>query len=51
MTTHSLHWFADPGFTDAVARYLDAEREAVDRDIEILTSYGPFKRANVEEHE
>ncbi|MEO0764328.1 MAG: GNAT family N-acetyltransferase, partial [Pseudomonadota bacterium] len=28
--THSLHWMADPGFTDAIARYLDAEREAIE---------------------
>ena len=49
--THSLHWFADPGFRDAVARYLDAERNAVDHEIEVLTSYGPFRRSNVEEQE
>ena len=28
--THSVHWFRDDGFRDAVARYLQAEREAVD---------------------
>jgi len=49
--THSLHWFADPGFAQAVDRYLDAEREAVADDIEILTAFGPFRKANVEEHE
>ncbi|WP_338550090.1 GNAT family N-acetyltransferase [Roseovarius phycicola] len=49
--THSLHWFRDPSFGDAVARYLDAERQAVSEDIEILTAYGPFKRAHVEEQE
>ena len=41
---HSLHWIADAGFRDAIARYLDAERTAVDRDIEVLTSYGPFRK-------
>ena len=41
---HSLHWIADAGFHDAIARYLDAERTAVDRDIEVLTSYGPFRK-------
>jgi len=41
---HSLHWFADQGFARAVAQYLDAERRAVDEEIEILTSYGPFKK-------
>lgn len=41
--THSLHWFADPNFSDAIARYLVAEREAVNDEIEILTDYGPFR--------
>jgi predicted N-acyltransferase len=50
-TTHSLHWFGDAGFRNAVARYLDAERVAVDDEIEILTSYGPFKKVKVEEQE
>ncbi len=42
-TTHSLHWIADEGFSDAVARYLVAEREAIADEIEVLTDYGPFK--------
>jgi predicted N-acyltransferase len=42
--THSLHWFADAGFSRAVAQYLDAERRAIDEEIEVLTSYGPFKK-------
>jgi len=41
---HSLHWIADPGFADAVARYLDAEARAVDAEIEVLTDYGPFRK-------
>ncbi len=51
VTTHSLHWFVDPGFNDAVAQYLRAEAQAVEEEIEILTSYGPFKRIQVEEQE
>ncbi|WP_044043078.1 GNAT family N-acetyltransferase [Octadecabacter antarcticus] len=51
VTTHSLHWFGDAGFRNAVADYLDAERIAVDDQIEILTSYGPFKKIKVEEQE
>jgi predicted N-acyltransferase len=43
---HSLHWIADPGFSDAVARYLAAERAAVGEEIEVLTAYGPFRRTN-----
>jgi predicted N-acyltransferase len=44
VATHSLHWIADPGFRKAVAQYLEQERDAVDEEIEILTSYGPFRR-------
>ena len=51
VTTHSLHWVADPGFAEAIARYLDAERAAVDEEIEVLTGYGPFRKAHVEEHQ
>ena len=51
VTTHSLHWIGDPGFADAIARYLEAEKEAIDEEIEIMTDYGPFKKAHVEEQE
>ena len=43
-STHSLHWFADPGFAGAIAKYLDAERAAVDEEIDVLTEYGPFRK-------
>ncbi|MFM7444468.1 MAG: GNAT family N-acetyltransferase, partial [Tabrizicola sp.] len=46
--THSLHWIADPGFRKAVDRYLQAERRAVGEEIEVLTSYGPFRRTGAE---
>ena len=49
--THSLHWVRDAGFADAIARYLVAERAAVSEEIEVLTSYGPFKRTQVEEQD
>ena len=51
VATHSLHWFGDPGFRDAIANYLKAEREAVDHEIEVLTSYGPFRRETKEEQQ
>lgn len=51
VATHSLHWVRDAGFSEAIARYLEQERAAVDEEIEVLTSYGPFKRAQVEEQE
>ena len=46
---HSLHWIADEGFQNAISDYLVAERNAVDQDIEILTSYGPFKKTDGEQ--
>lgn len=51
VATHSLHWFSDTGFRDAVHRYLEAETRAMDQDIEVLTSYGPFKRESREEQQ
>ncbi len=42
--THSLHWIAEPSFRAAVARYLEAERRAVDGEIAVLTDYGPFRK-------
>ncbi|WP_417207537.1 GNAT family N-acetyltransferase [Antarctobacter sp.] len=49
--THSLHWIGNRGFADAVAKYLQAERRAIDEDIEILTAYGPFRKDRQEEQE
>ncbi len=49
--THSVHWVADPGFRDAIAQYLKAEHAAVDEEIEILTSYGPFRKTQMEEQQ
>ncbi|NQU58835.1 MAG: GNAT family N-acetyltransferase, partial [Rhodospirillales bacterium] len=43
--TYSAHWIADPGFRDAVARFLVAETEAVQDEIEILADHSPFKRS------
>ncbi len=51
VATHSVHWFADAGFRDAIARYLQAERDAIDHEIEVLTSYGPFRKDNREEQQ
>lgn len=48
VSTHSLHWIADQGFAKAIGQYLDAERNAVGEEIEILTSYGPFKNTGEE---
>ena len=34
-----------------VSDYLSQERAAVDQEIDILTEYGPFKRAEIEEQQ
>jgi predicted N-acyltransferase len=49
--THSLHWMADQGFSDAVAQYLVAERDAVQEEIEVLTAYGPFRNERKDDQE
>ncbi|MEM8848595.1 MAG: GNAT family N-acetyltransferase [Pseudomonadota bacterium] len=51
VTCHSLHHIPNEGFRKAIAQFLDAEAHAVAQDIEILTSYGPFKTPHVEEQE
>ncbi|MDE3027283.1 MAG: N-acetyltransferase [Paracoccaceae bacterium] len=47
---HSLHWIADPGLRKAIARYLEAERNAVDAEIEVLTAYAPFRKGARQDH-
>ena len=49
--THSLHWFQDGGFSNAIENYLQAERRAIEEEIEVLTEYGPFKKIDVEEQQ
>mgnify|MGYP000029403662 CR=1 FL=1 len=49
--THSLHWVRDAGLARAIGHYLEAERAAVDEEIEVMTGYGPFKRTEVEEQD
>jgi predicted N-acyltransferase len=49
--THSLHWLREPAFRKAVADYLIAESRAVAGEIEVLTSYGPFRCERREEAE
>ncbi|MEM8786180.1 MAG: GNAT family N-acetyltransferase [Pseudomonadota bacterium] len=45
VTTMSLHWVRDPGFREAIARYLEVEREDVDRANAMLAAHGPFKKS------
>jgi len=49
--THSLHWIGDSGFRDAIARYLKAEKNAIDHEIEVLTTDGHFKKEHREEQQ
>ena len=49
--TYSLHAMREPSFSRAVAEYLKAEARAMEEEIEILTSYGPFRKTAVEEQE
>lgn len=41
---HSVHWLGHPGLRDAVARYLDHEREATEFEMQELRKHGPFRR-------
>ncbi|MEQ8823338.1 MAG: GNAT family N-acetyltransferase [Filomicrobium sp.] len=44
-TTYSAHWFADPGLSAAVARYLRSERREVELTSEILSEHTPYKKS------
>ncbi len=45
--TYSLHYFTNPAFAQAVARYLAQEREAVDEEINELLKHSPFRKDRV----
>ena len=42
--TRSAHWIGHAGLREAVARYLDREREAVEQGIDELSAYSPFRK-------
>lgn len=46
--TYSVHWLRDPGFHEAVARYLERERAQVEQDVAFLTDQAPFRNAEPE---
>lgn len=48
---HSAHFIPETGFADAVSRYLQEERAAIGQEIEILTSYGPFRKTSQDEQD
>ncbi|MFN4277883.1 MAG: GNAT family N-acetyltransferase [Ferrovibrio sp.] len=45
---HSAHWMADPGFQQAVARYLEEERAYMAGMIEALDQHSPFRQVQAE---
>ena len=47
VTVHSLHWFADEGFTRAVARYLRDEGAALREEMQYLGRLAPFRRSEI----
>ncbi len=46
--TYSAHWIAHAGLRDAVASFIEQERRAVEREINSLEEYSPFKRDSEE---
>jgi predicted N-acyltransferase len=44
--TTSAHWLQHPGFREAVGRYLERERAAIDDYIESARAHLPFQRGN-----
>ncbi len=44
VATHSLHYIADPGFRQAVAQFLEAERRGVAMDRLHLSKRTPFRK-------
>lgn len=44
VTTYSVHWLSDPGFSRAVEHYLREEREAVASTSAEYAAAGPFRR-------
>lgn len=44
--TFSLHHLAHPGLARAVAQYLEAERQGIDQETELLAAHSPFRQEN-----
>ena len=49
--TYSAHFIAHEGLRDAVAHYLESERQYVDSDIAALANHTPFKKSDSEEEQ
>ena len=44
--THSAHFIAHEGLREAVANYLESERQYIDNDIDQLSQHMPFKKTD-----
>lgn len=44
--TYSAHWIADPGFRNAVARFLEEERRMVELEGQDLAEASPFRKSD-----
>ena len=42
--TYSAHWVRNPSFRDAIANYLEQERDQVDAEIDYLEKHSPFRK-------
>ena len=42
--TYSAHWIADPDLRQAIAGYLEREREVIESDVDAMAEMTPFKR-------
>lgn len=42
--TYSAHWVADPGLSQAIARFLNNERQMIDQEIDGYRLQSPFKK-------
>ncbi|SFZ81936.1 hypothetical protein SAMN02983003_0788 [Devosia enhydra] len=46
-TTRSAHWIGHKGLRQAVARFLEQEREAVEESQDVLARYTPFRKGDI----
>lgn len=46
--TYSAHWIADPQLRGAIQRHLMQERHDVLRSVDLLSSYGPYKKKSID---
>ncbi len=44
--TYSAHWIAHPGLRDAIASFLEQERRAIEREMDALEDYSPFRNSD-----